>query len=67
VVFLLELLALDNRQVGLLQVVYALVENLGHIGAAELSIETVLIYLIVAHCLVLFLLLCFVVSLFEKI
>jgi hypothetical protein len=48
----LELLAFNNGQISLLQVMYALVENLGNVGATELSIETVLVYLIIAHILI---------------
>ena len=39
-VLALELLAANDGQVGVLQVVYALVENLRHIGASERSVET---------------------------
>ena len=40
----LELLTLDNRQIGLLQVVYALVENLWHISTTKLSVKPSFIY-----------------------
>ena len=44
--FLLELLALDDRQVGLAQFIDALVENLGDVGAPKLSVESVFINLV---------------------
>ena len=44
VVSLLELRGLDDRQVGVLQVVYALVEYLRHVGTAELSVKSSFIY-----------------------
>ena len=36
----IRLLAANDGQVGILQVVYALVENLRHIGTSERSVET---------------------------
>ena len=47
IVSLLELRGLDDRQVGILQVVYALVEYLRHVGTAELSVKSSFIYKIV--------------------
>ena len=46
-VSLLELRGFDDRQVGVLQVVYALVEYLRHVGTAELSVKSSFIYKIV--------------------
>ena len=43
-ILLLEILALQNGQIGLLQVGHALVQDLGDIGAAELAVITFLIY-----------------------
>ena len=45
----LKLCALDNRQISLLQVMHTFVENLRHIRAPELSIETIFVNLILAH------------------
>ena len=49
VILVLELLRLDDGQVLLLQVLHCRVENLGDVGAAELSVITFFVYLIVAH------------------
>ena len=47
VILLLELLALNNRQISLLQVLHALVEYLRYISTSELSIESFLVNLII--------------------
>ena len=49
VVLAFELLALQDGEVGFLQVLHRLVENLWDVGSAELSVEAVLIYLISRH------------------
>ena len=46
---LLEVCRLDDWQVGFLQVMHTLVENLRHIGTSKLSIESIFVYLILSH------------------
>ena len=48
-ILLFEILRLDDGEVGFLQVVNTLVENLWHICTAKLSVETVFVNLILAH------------------
>ena len=57
-VFLLELLALDDRKIGLLQILDSLVQNLGNISPAELAIIAIFINLKTFHCLILLLYYC---------
>ena len=47
VVLLFELWGFDDRQIGFLQVVYALVEYLRHVGTAELPVKSSFVYKIV--------------------
>ena len=43
---LLELVALDDRQIGLAQFIDTLVQNLGNVGTAKFSVEPVFIHLV---------------------
>ena len=49
VILRLKLLRLDDRQVGVLQVVNTLIEDFRHVCASELPVEAVLVYLIMVH------------------
>lgn len=48
-ILVFEVLRFNNRQVGFLQVMHALIEDLGHISAAERSIKAIFVYLIFSH------------------
>ena len=48
-ILLLKLIAFDDWQISILQVVYTFVENLGHVSATKLSVKTSLISKIILH------------------